>query len=395
MYVRALLLSLVLLLAAAPPAAAQDALDEAAQALSDDTVYVDPAAQADVDADELRNAIAERGADVHIAVLPESAGNPRQLAPELAERVGEPGDYAVVAGNRIMAGPSADAGNAAEAAAAANSSAQAVLLDFVDRMAGEQSGGGGDEGGVGAGGLILLGLAGAGGAAVLVSRRKRRQVQAAELEEVKDNVRDDLVVLGDEIRALDLDIQMPDIPPEARADYETAVNAYDRANRAYETARRPEDLQPVGEALEEGRWAMMSARARLENREPPERRAPCFFDPRHGPSDREVEWAPDGGEPRLVPACEADAVRIQDGDEPDARQVTVHGERVPYWQAGPAFGPWAGGFFGGGLLPGLFVGSVLGGAFGAPGEAYAEDMGDFGDFGGGDFGGGDFGGGDF
>jgi hypothetical protein len=395
MTVRALLLSLVLLLAAAPAAAAQDALDEAAQALRDDTVYVDPAAQSDVDAGELRNAISERGVDVRVAVLPESAGNPSRLAPELAERVGEPGDYAVVAGNRIIAGPSADAGDAAEAAVAANGSAQAVLLDFVDRMAAEQSGGGDDEGGVGAGGLILLGLAGAGGAAVLVSRRRRRQEQAAELEEVKDNVRDDLVVLGDEIRALDLDIQMPDIPPEARADYETAVNAYDRANRAYETARRPEDLQPVGEALEEGRWAMMSARARLESREPPERRAPCFFDPRHGPSSREVEWAPDGGEPRMVPACEADAQRVERGDDPEAREMMVGGQRMPYWAAGPAYAPFMGGFYGGGLLPGLLVGTALGGMWDTPADAGGGGDWGGGDFGGGGFGGGDFGGGDF
>ena len=393
---RALLLSLVLLLAAAPAAAAQDALDEAAQALRDDTVYVDPAAQADVDADELRNAISERGVDVHIAVLPESAGNPRQLAPELAERVGEPGDYAVVAGNRIIAGPSADAGDAAEAAAAANGSAQAVLLDFVDRMAGEQGGGGGDEGGVGAGGLILLGLAGAGGAAVVVSRRKRRQEQAAELEEVKDNVRDDLVVLGDEIRALDLDIQMPDIPPEARADYETAVNAYDRANRAYETARRPEDLQPVGEALEEGRWAMMSARARLERREPPERRSPCFFDPRHGPSSREVEWAPDGGEPRMVPACEADAQRVERGDDPEAREMMVGGQRMPYWAAGPAYAPFMGGFFGGRAPTRPVDGhDARRSMWDAPGDVGGGGDWGGGDFGGGGFGGGDFGGGDF
>ena len=324
-------------------------------------MYVDPAAQADVDADELRNAISERGVDVHIAVLPESAGNPQR-----SSHPSSPSAWASPATTRSW--PATGSSRARppkpatrpRAAAAANGSAQAVLLDFVDRMAGEQGGGGGDEGGIGAGGLILLGLAGAGGAAVVMSRRKRRQEQAAELEEVKDNVRDDLVVLGDEIRALDLDIQMPDIPPEARADYETAVNAYDRANRAYETARRPEDLQPVGEALEEGRWAMMSARARLESREPPERRSPCFFDPRHGPSDREVEWAPDGGEPRMVPACEADAQRVERGDDPEAREMMVGGQRMPYWAAGPAYAPFMGGFFGAGLLPGLMMGTMLG-----------------------------------
>jgi hypothetical protein len=387
--VRALLLSLALLLAAAPAAAAQDSLEQAAQALRDDTVYVAPAAESDVDAGELRSAIADRGADVRIAVLPESAGNPRDLARELAEQVGEPGDYAVVAGNTIVAGPSAEASQAARAAAGANDSAQAVLLDFVDRIADEQ-GSGGDEGGIGAGGLILLGLAGAGGAAVLMNRRKRRQEQAAELAEVKENVRDDLVVLGDEIRALDLDIQMPAVSDAARADYETAVNAYDRANSAWQTARRTEDLEPVGEALEEGRWAMMSARARLEDREPPERRSPCFFDPRHGPSSREVEWAPDGGEPRMVPACEADAQRVEHGEDPEAREMTVGGQRMPYWAAGPAYAPFMGGFFGAGLLPGLMTGTMLGSMWDAPG-------GDFGggDWGGGDFGGGDFGGGDF
>ena len=202
-------------------------------------------------------------------------------------------------------------------------------------------------------------------------------------------------MLGDEIRALDLDIQMPDIPPEARADYETAVNAYDRANRAYETARRPEDLQPVGEALEEGRWAMMSARARLENREPPERSAPCFFDPRHGPSDREVEWAPDGGELRMVPACEADAQRVERGDDPEAREMMVGGQRMPYWAAGPAYAPFMGGFFGAGLLPGLMMGTMLGSMWDAPGGDFGGGDWGGGDFGGGDFGGGDFGGGDF
>jgi len=116
----------------------------------------------------------------------------------------------------------------------------------------------------------------------------------------------------------------------------------------------------------------------------------------------DVEWAPPGGSPRAVPACAADAQAVADGVEPHMREVAVGGRSVPYWQAGPAFAPWAGGFFGAGLLPGLFVGSMLGGAFGGfgyPDSAYggAEDPsggGDFGDFGGGDFGGG-FGGGDF
>ena len=110
-----------------------------------------------------------------------------------------------------------------------------------------------------------------------------------------------------------------------------------------------------------------------------------------------------------MPVCAADAIRIQEGQEPDTRQVPVNGTLVPYWQAGPMFAPWAGGFFGGGLLPGFFAGTLVGeavGGFGAVDPAYPtgynpDDFGG-GDFGGsgdvsgaGDFGGDDFGGSDF
>ncbi len=322
------LLILALLLVLAPGAAAQSAVDQAAQALESDPVYVDPQAR-DVlspdEADALRRRIEEVApGELRIAVLPPSVGDPRQVTRELGSRLG--GSVGTVAGNSFAVDGTAEVEDAATAAVEANrgESAAAVLLDFVDRVGGAGTTGGndgGDGGGVGAGGIILLGLAGAGGAAVLASRRRRRREEAAEFAEVKENARDDLVALGDDIRALDLDIEMPNVSPEARADYEQAVNAYDRADSAWEIARRPEDLEPVGAALEEGRWAMASAKARLEGREPPERRPPCFFDPRHGPSTRDVEWSPPYGEPRLVPACEADAIRLEEGEEPQAREV--------------------------------------------------------------------------
>ncbi len=165
---------------------------------------------------------------------------------------------------------------------------------------------------------------------------------------------------------------------------------------------------------------MASAKARLEGRPPPERRPPCFFDPRHGPSTRDVEWAPDGyGAARMVPVCEADAVRLESGEAPMAREIVSGGRRMPLYDAPGYYAPYAGGFFGGfsGFLPGLLFGSVLssaltpgpflgggfgGGGFGGggfgDGGGGGLDLGDFGGGGfggGGDFGGGDFGGGDF
>ncbi|MBI0385622.1 hypothetical protein JBE27_57475, partial [Streptomyces albiflaviniger] len=128
-------------------------------------------------------------------------------------------------------------------------------------------------------------------------------------------------------------------------DYGRALDAYEEAKARSAAARRPEDVRPVTEALEEGRFALAVLEARREGGPLPQRRPPCFFDPRHGPSVRDVPWAPPGGTQRSVPACAADATRVDDGRYPDARTVPVGGDRRrPYWDAGPAYGPWASGY---------------------------------------------------
>ena len=443
------LLCVLALAVAAAPARAQDELASAAAALQNDPVYVSPQA-ADAlppaQADALRRRIQERGATpMYVAVLPagaenEAGGDMTEALKRLVDGVRGNGSYVLVSGRRVRTASNVVriSGLTREVLAEDKGASTSELLgDLVDAVGEErgQEAGGGDGGGGGSGGstgLILVGglALGAGGLA-LASRRRRRKQEEAELQEIKANVRDDLVALGDDIRALDLDMELDTTPREAKDAYAAALAAYERAETTWERARRPEDLEPVGASLEEGRYAMLAAKAVMEGRKPPERRPPCFFDPRHGPSSRDVEWAPPYGEPRLVPACEADAQRVERGFDPEAREVLVGGQRVPYWEAGPAYAPFAGGFFGGfggGLLPGLLVGSMLGSGFGGlgfPGAAYGDaggwdggwdgGGGDFGggggdfdfgggrdggfDFGGGDFGGGggggDFGGGDF
>ncbi len=419
---RILLLALFLALVPGPAASAQDVVGEAVDALATDPVYVDSSAEralSGAEADRLRQQIESSDAGpVYVAVLPSSAksaggGSAQGVAQAIAQRLGRQGTYAVVAGGSFAAGNTNERGygDLAEAALDANrdKGTSAVLLDFVDRVARERAGGSGGSGGSGGGGsgvgtLLLLPLLALGAGAFLLSRRRRTKEREAEIAELRENVRDDLIALGDDIRALDLDVEMPGVDPRAKADYDKAVTAYDRADDLLDRARAPEDFEPVGAALEEGRYAMTAAKERLAGREPPERTPPCFFDPRHGPSSRVVEWAPYGGAPRMVPACEADAQHVERGEDPEAREVLVGGQRMPYWSAGPMYAPFAGGFFGGlggGLFPGLMVGTMLGSAMGGfggwgMGDAYASG-GDFGggDFGGGDFGGGGFGGGDF
>jgi hypothetical protein len=411
---RVLAFTLALLLLLPGMASAQGQLDRAADALELDRVYVDPDAERAItedEAEDLRQAIADaRAGPIYLAILPAAAareadGDAGAALGEIAFAVRQPGTYGAVIGDEFRAGATEGIlpeGRAAELAtealeAESGNGTAAVLENFVRRVAdarGEEGSGGGEEGGGGAFPIFLVILVVAAVGLFGWSRVRRRRREHAELEQVKAVTREDLVALGDDIRALDLDVEMPDVDKDAKEHYGVAVERYKQADEAWQRARRPPDMERVTSLLEEGRWAMTAAKARLAGEPVPERRQPCFFDPRHGPSVRDIEWAPPGGQPRPVPVCAADAQRIEDGLDPYTRQVEVNGQRVPYYDAGPALAPWAGGFYGGGLLPGLFVGSLLGGGVGeAEAADAAGDQGDFGDFGGGDFGG--FGGGDF
>src|SRR4051794_5091873 len=407
-------------LAFAPDARAGAIIDRAAQSLQSDPVYVDPQAKPTISAAEerrLENEIARAGGGpIYVAVLPgaargEAGGDAGEALRVLATEVGRRGAYAIVAGGQFRAGATRDTGLeqgeskklATHAFEAHRGDLDAALVDFVDRV-GEARADADAGGGGGAGRLFPLLLVGGAGALGFVWL-KRRRAASNELTEVKEAARQDLVALADDVAGLEDDVERD---PAAKRDYLAALEQYDDASRAFDRAQTPQALEPVAKALEEGRWLMASAEARLEGRPLPERRPPCFFDPRHGPSVRDVPWAPYGGTPREVPACAADALRVEEGVEPESRQVMAGGRMVPYWSAPGYFGGYFGGF-----LPGLLVGELMGGFWGGGvgggsgdyGGGYRDGGGADGGFGGelgggdvgGDFGGGggDFGGGDF
>src|SRR3954468_5274471 len=159
---RILLLALVAALLLAPAASAQDAVGEAAEALASDPVYVDPSAEralSAAEADRLRARIDERGAGpLFVAVLPDAAkreggGSAQGVAQAIAQRLGRPGTYAVVAGGSFSAGSTDLRGTGDQATPALDAhkgeGVTAVLLDFTARVgrlrAGDEpeSGGGG------------------------------------------------------------------------------------------------------------------------------------------------------------------------------------------------------------------------------------------------------------
>jgi hypothetical protein len=241
-------------LALAAPAAAQSGVPGAATALREDPVYVDPDAElaGQVDAAALRARI---DGPTFIAVLPASAieGSAGQTLLALREAVGEPGRYALAVGDEFRTIPAA-AGEAARAGHPGD--LQAALVAFVDSAPPERDSGGGAGSIIAVGALVLVAL---GGAALLVGRRRGRDGRS-EVGEIDQT--DDFVRLGDSIRALELDITLGEAGPAAKADYDRALDAYDRAN-AHD--RRGEE-DAANRALDEGLAAIASARERIAGR---------------------------------------------------------------------------------------------------------------------------------
>ncbi|MFJ2788003.1 MULTISPECIES: hypothetical protein [unclassified Streptomyces] len=415
-------LTLLLLLVLAPVAGAgTTGVPDVAAALKQGPVYVDPGAADQLpkaDADALAKKIKDADKPLFVAVLPADARFPADgLLANLRTRTGITGLYAVRLGTGFDAGADASVlapravRNLVTAVRAPGVDAATELDDFVTQAlpsmggsapAGWGATGSGGDSGVPVAGLAVLGgvvVAGGAGAYAVVRRRRLREEaeRRAALDKLRVVVDEDITAFGEELERLDFHPAEAGADDAMRGDYERALDSYDRAKSLMATAARPHDVRAVTQALEDGRYSLAVLAARREHRPPPERRAPCFFDPRHGPSVADRAWTPSGGAAREVPVCAADAARLDDGRAPLAREVETDGGRRPYWEAGPAYGPWAGGYFGGGVLPVLLTGTLLGSMLATP--AYAAEYGgtDFqgGDFSGADFTPSDFGGDDF
>ena len=142
----------------------------------------------------------------------------------------------------------------------------------------------------------------------------------------------DITRFGDELRNLDLDVVGIELSEEAQTNYSEALDAYENAKQAMNQARYESDAIAIAHILEEGRYAMACVKSHAQGKPMPERRPPCFFDPAHGPSAKNVTWAPPGGAPREVPACALDAARVTSGSDPHIRMVQQGYQAVPYWQ---------------------------------------------------------------
>jgi hypothetical protein len=374
-------IALVALLAS--PAQAGRYIDRAVSALGRNRVYVDSGARKALPATSvtaLRNRVRRADTPIYIAVLPaaalrEARGSADRLAQAIVAAVRGGGTVAVSAGGHTGAASSTlDPGTAATTMRATTRAHRgdlgATMLDFVGRADAAASAGRSfwqtlwDQPLVRVialivGGLILVTLVNAG---VNMFWRRRSRGSSAGFGEVQALAQEDIVALGDDLRNLDLGLEAESDNSLAARDYTRAYESFQQALEAFERAEGPNDFAPVSTALEAGRYYMTLARARFEGRELPQRRPPCFFDTRHGPSVDDVGWMPKGGPPRPVPACESCMRSIADGVEPAARQVNAGGRRMPFYDAPPHFESWFAGYFGGaaaGLVDGFPLGRAL------------------------------------
>ena len=403
-------------------ALAATSIDAVASALRSDPVYNDPSAENALtpgQADDLRQQITATGLPIFIAILPASAaaeaGGPDALLADLRNAVGKGGVYAVIAGNAFRAGSTS--GSVKEIAdtsfqAQKANGPYAVLSDFVAAVDAEYSGSnsGGSSSSVPASGggfpvgliimlIIIVGI----GVLIFFAVRASRKSKARQIATVKATLDEDVTSLGEQLAAFD--ITDPKLDEAGRVDLQRALDSYSRASDASARATSDADITRATNELAEGRYALACVEARMAGQPQPQRRPPCFVDPRHGPSTADVMWAPDGGAPHPLPLCAACAATVKSGGYPQPREVTSGGQQMPYWQAGPAYAPYARGYYSsfGDILPAIFVGTMLASAFSTPAVGVSTagvggggvDPGGHGGFGGGDFGGGGFGGGDF
>jgi hypothetical protein len=100
---------------------------------------------------------------------------------------------------------------------------------------------------------------------ILLRVRRGRKEQEEDWDYAREQLRNELIALGDEIRALDVDTSMPGANARGITDYEAAVAAYDKANMALDRSEQQPRLRiaEARAALKDGQRHISDAKVRL------------------------------------------------------------------------------------------------------------------------------------
>ena len=295
-----------LTLVPAPGAGASEYTDSLARKVEREIVYVDPKAKPRVstsEAGDIRLQITRKAIGrIKVAVIPDSRaeddGGASGVATQVARRLELRGTLLVVAGPSIHAVTShpdtqatvaavteAFERNKGDRAKQIRSAVSGIAAADPGPSADPRPGSSGGSGLPGGGSgddifdeindavkitTIIIGVAVALPFVavflwLLLRFRRSHREQEEDWDFAQEQLRNELIELGDEIRALDVDTSMPGANALGIADYEAAVAQYDRANMALQKAEQNPRLR-VAEAraaLKEGKRRISDAKVRL------------------------------------------------------------------------------------------------------------------------------------
>ncbi|MEV6281622.1 hypothetical protein [Kribbella sp. NPDC051770] len=192
--------------------------------------------------------------------------------------------------------------------------------------------------------LVLFVLGGGGVAAAgryLWARHSTRRHRAAELADAQRRADEDVTQYGEQLARLGETLTELQLDSATQADYQTALDLYEQAKRAVPRL----ELDTVADTLADGRYAIACVQARVTGRPLPERRVPCYFNSRHGPSTTDIVWTPAYGGTRKVAACAQDAARIAAGEEPEKRHLNPADVQLAFWEPYDRDKPFVFGFW--------------------------------------------------
>ena len=351
-FVMALLVALCALIAIGAPAGAVS-VGDIETAVADDGVYVE--AGANVDPSDAIEAVErvrrEHGVNLAFVALATEPGRGAQaVARRLAERGAADTVLVLTPGGFDYWSTEYDGATREAAADAAFNSLRAGEIgrgieQFGAALAGAEGvpAGGGDDGsrtggGIGLLPILLLGLLGAGGVALFRGSRTTARVAQQRLEEARAEVRRQVDALAERILALNDRVELA--PEQAQTAYATATAEFSKASEGLANAQTEADLANLNDELDNARWNLEVATALLDGREPPAKPAAteaCFFDPDHGAGVKRATLQTDAGS-RDVGVCEYCADKLERGEAPTPRQVSVDGEMVPIGMAPRHYG---------------------------------------------------------
>jgi uncharacterized membrane protein YgcG len=107
----------------------------------------------------------------------------------------------------------------------------------------------------------------------------------------------------------------------------------------------PSEVEDVVRRLADARYQLVVIDALRQGRPVPARTAPCFFDPRHGPSVDQRPFTPEFGAERPVPVCAKCRDQLDAGQEPVMRTLALSSSIKPYWQWDRYSRPYVNGYW--------------------------------------------------